>query len=1116
MNCHFPQSDLGRAESEYIAKTDLQFIVPTDGSPLRGLIQDHVVAGVKLTKRDTFLEKWEYQQLLFAALASLPRLELIRSDARIELLPPAIIKPKELWTGKQVISTLLNHLRKGNDRDPPGRGPMPGISMERKAKTSGAAFGMNLEEHLVIIRDGELLRGILDKSAFGATDFCLVHAVFEAYGPEKAGLLLNSLGKLFTAYIQFYSGHSCRMEDLILTKEADRIRRDLIKKAYNTGSRAAKAWADSEGGKVAMDVDGRISHRQLKPVEAASASSKVRQLLSGSEGPTNHAALDGFMMSKLNPLASDIVKVCLPNGLAVPFPENTFGIMCGTGAKGSIVNQSQVSCALGQQALEGRRVPRLSSGRTLPSFAPYDVNPRADGFVMDRFLTGIRPQEYYFHCMAGREGLVDTAVKTSRSGYLQRCLVKHLEELKVCYDHTVRNGEGGVVQFLYGEDGLDPTKASYLDCSDKSFTFMARNHASLKKGQTPLPDASLKVAAKDAKRSEQLIRDPEKKMQVGDFVLARKLRFGSEWVRGAICDGWFDATVIRTDKKNGTYDITYIKDGQKVKNVPMQVEFTRNKAACNICVILKAATSDPVLSLAEGSRRVGSSGLCVSERIADMASKSMAENDELKKAMKSNEVSNVEFDSLVAAKFTAALVDPGEAVGAIAAQSVGEPSTQMTLNTFHLAGSGANVTLGIPRLREIIMTASRELKTPTMSVPLHKEVTEVDAVSLTRRFTKLTLNELIAAKEGVTTTETLMRGDSGVWQRAYIVTLKLHPAERIKTAFGLTLQDIAKVVAKTFVTGLSYQMKLELRRSSSDYDGDIAVEGGDSSNYTHTGKKEEASGKNDDDLLEENDDDENDEKMDEEDGVRASRTQSENYGDDDVNEDDSDDDDGAGVNVIIDDAMSDDESAEMAFLSDSVKIDVKQNTIQLQPLRVDPSSRPLLMIGLVEKAAIKTLVRAKKNINEAFINDEEGRGRCLQTAGINFTEMWLLENVDHNRLMSNDIWAVRCTYGVEAARSTIVDQIRSVFGVYGINVDPRHLSLISDYMTFGGDYTAMNRNGMQTMSSPFLQMSFETTAQFLTQAALTGSSDEMNSPSSNIVAGRPIRHGTGAFSVLVK
>lgn len=321
MNCHFPQSDLARAEAEYIAKTDLQFIVPTDGSPLRGLIQDHVVAGVKLTKRDTFLERWEYQQLLFAALASLPRLELIRSDSNIELMPPAILKPKPLWTGKQVISTLLNHLRKGNDRDVAGAKAYPGISTERKAKTPGSAFGESQEEHLVIIRDGELLRGVLDKAAFGSTDFSLVHAVYEAYGPEKAGLLLNSLGRLFTAYIQYYSGHSCRMEDLVLTAASDETRRKLIKKAYNVGSRAAKAWADSEGGKVPIELDEE-KRDALKPVEAASAASKVCQLLSGSEGKNNSASFDGFMMSKLNPLASDIVKACLPDGLAVPFPTN--------------------------------------------------------------------------------------------------------------------------------------------------------------------------------------------------------------------------------------------------------------------------------------------------------------------------------------------------------------------------------------------------------------------------------------------------------------------------------------------------------------------------------------------------------------------------------------------------------------------------------------------------------------------------------------------------------------------------------------------------------------------------------------------------------------------------
>merc|ERR1712238_599015 len=104
---------------------------------------------------------------------------------------------------------------------------------------------------------------------------------------------------------------------------------------------------------------------------------------------------------------------------------------------------------------------------------------------------------------------------------------------------------------------------------------------------------------------------------------------------------------------------------------------------------------------------------------------------------RSCKISNNDFDSLVAAKFTSALVNPGEAVGSIAAQSVGEPSTQMTLNTFHLAGAGANVTLGIPRLREIIMTASKTLKTPTMSIPLRESITEAAATKLTNSFTRL-------------------------------------------------------------------------------------------------------------------------------------------------------------------------------------------------------------------------------------------------------------------------------------------------------------------------------------------------------------------------------------------
>merc|ERR1719191_1705213 len=136
--------------------------------------------------------------------------------------------------------------------------------------------------------------------------------------------------------------------------------------------------------------------------------------------------------------------------------------MTQTGAKGSKVNQSQISCLLGQQALEGRQVPLMPTRRSLPSFEPYDLSSRTRGFITDRFLTGIRPQEFFFHCMAGREGLIDTAVKTSRSGYLQRCLIKHLESLQVAYDLTVRDTDGSVVQFLYGEDGVDVLRSSHL------------------------------------------------------------------------------------------------------------------------------------------------------------------------------------------------------------------------------------------------------------------------------------------------------------------------------------------------------------------------------------------------------------------------------------------------------------------------------------------------------------------------------------------------------------------------------------------------------------------------------------------------------------------------------
>lgn len=117
----------------------------------------------------------------------------------------------------------------------------------------------------------------------------------------------------------------------------------------------------------------------------------------------------------------------------------------------------------------------MQNGKTLPCYMPYDPNPRASGYVSDRFISGLRPQDFFFHCMAGREGLIDTAVKTSRSGYLQRCLIKQLESLMVSYDMTVRDNDGSIVQFMYGDDGVDVMETKFLD----KFKFLERNYSAM-------------------------------------------------------------------------------------------------------------------------------------------------------------------------------------------------------------------------------------------------------------------------------------------------------------------------------------------------------------------------------------------------------------------------------------------------------------------------------------------------------------------------------------------------------------------------------------------------------------------------------------------------------------
>ncbi|KAG1142379.1 hypothetical protein G6F36_015567 [Rhizopus arrhizus] len=159
MNIHFPQNEIARAEAALIANTDNQYLVPTSGDPLRGLIQDNVDSGVWMSSRDTFFNREEYHQLLYGSLR--PEVDGT-GDGKIRTLPPTILKPEPLWTGKQVISTIIKNLTWGKAQ----------LNMTSKSKVAAKFWGPNAkDEEKVLIVDGELMHGVMDKSQFGASAF---------------------------------------------------------------------------------------------------------------------------------------------------------------------------------------------------------------------------------------------------------------------------------------------------------------------------------------------------------------------------------------------------------------------------------------------------------------------------------------------------------------------------------------------------------------------------------------------------------------------------------------------------------------------------------------------------------------------------------------------------------------------------------------------------------------------------------------------------------------------------------------------------------------------------------------------------------------------------------
>jgi len=759
MNAHFPQSELARSEAYNMVASPRQFLVPKDGTPLQGLIQDHVIAGVKMTMRGRFFERGEYQQLVFGALVDLP--------GRIKLLPPAIRKPKLLWSGKQVVSTvIINLIPRG--LAPPNLNSGTKIKAElwqnavrRPWRAGGQLRGKEMSEAEVVIRGGELCSGILDKQQYGATPYSLAHLVQELYGGEASCKLLSNFSKLFTNFLRS-EGFTLGVEDILVTPVANLQREGIMAETEVQGDACAASGVGLTG-----EFSKEELSRQLEDAHRASANT-----------PRRRAEVDRGFKSVLNKATDAINKCCLPEGLIKKFPANNLQLMVNSGAKGSTVNTMQISCLLGQIELEGKRPPIMISGKSLPSFAPYDTQPRAGGFIDGRFMTGIQPQEFFFHCMAGREGLIDTACKTSRSGYLQRCLIKLLEGLVVGYDMTVRESDGSVIQFQYGEDSLDVTKSQYL--KPGKLEYLAENLDSayrvedVRRAKEVTDEKAVKKARKGIKKWKKANKG--KTGRRGAFLTF------SEKYKDAVSDmeGYTKIPVRGEGGEGGT--------AVSRSMAAMSLLEVYDKARAGVEVAEAAAEAQPcpppVVSTFGPSTHFGS----LTERVDAMIEDYVATRDAAFPADR--------FREMVHMKSQLATVDAGEPVGILAAQSVGEPSTQMTLNTFHFAGRGEmNVTLGIPRLREILMVASANIKTPSMDIPFREGVTEKEMDKLRVKLNRVMLSDLL---EKVDVTERIRLKPS----RARVVSLRFQflPYKSYKQNYGVKHSEVLEYFEQKFIS----------------------------------------------------------------------------------------------------------------------------------------------------------------------------------------------------------------------------------------------------------------------------------------------------------------------------
>ena len=882
---------------------------------------------------------------------------------------------------------------------------LPPISLKYKTKLFNDSEKPDDSNNILEIVNGRYVRGQMEKGVLGGGTKGLIHRTCNDYGNMASADFIDDLQNIITEYLKT-SSFSVGISDLLSDEKTNQEIIGVIDKKKN-------------------DVKNLIDQTQIGVFE-------------NNTGKTNEEEFETQVNNILNQATSESGKI----GLKSLNKDNRFVTMVNAGSKGSDLNISFMISCLGQQNVDGKRIPYGFDHRTLPHFTKFDDTPSARGFVESSYVNGLSPQELFFHAMGGRVGLIDTAVKTSTTGYIQRRLIKGLEDLMVSYDMTVRTNKGKIVEFSYGDDGIDPVKVE----------------------NQPIPLVSMSV--QDIYAHFNIPDEAGKMKMLSQFFVKNTMsRFKKEFKETQeICKKYTDMMI---ENRNNIVKNVFKNKGDSVVNCPVAFAYIINNIIgqqnINSNSIVDITPLEAFKMIEENYENLEKIRCAPPTELFKTLYYFNLSPKDLLIVKRFNRSSLTLLLETIALMYKRAIVAPGEMVGMIAAQSIGEPTTQMTLNTFHFAGvaSKSNVTRGVPRIEEIL-SLSAEPKNPSLTVYLkqedEKDREKAQGIMYMLEHTKL--KEMVGSVEicfDPDDMNTLINQDESTMQQyrafetmvdecmeatvsedtnersKWIIRMEMNPEVMLEK--NITMDDVNFVLKNSYGDDISCVY--------SDYNSDKLVFRIRMNNILKQGTGKGAAKK-------------------------------------------------AKVNPL--------DQSDQIYLLKNFQEQLLQNIV-------------IRGIKNINKVILRKI---KDNVVETMGSYKKQDIWVLDTVGTNILDVLALDYIDSRRTFSNNIIEVYNVFGIEAARQTIYNELAEVIEFDGTYINFHHLCMLCDRMTFTNKLISIFRHGINNDNiGPIAKASFEETPEMFLKAARHAELDTMRGVSANVMCGQEGLYGTNSFQVVL-